>query len=63
MMDGIGTEGSIGIGKDSGTNERIGVVVGNPSQPVSKYVEGNCVASCVCVYIHIYDFTWPCRKM
>jgi hypothetical protein len=38
MMDGIGTEGSIGIGKDSGTNERTGVVVGNPSQPVSKYV-------------------------
>jgi hypothetical protein len=38
MMDGIGMEGSIGIGKDSGTNERTRVVVGNPSQPMSKYV-------------------------
>jgi len=38
MMDGIGTEGSIGIGKDSGINEGIGVVVSNPSQLVSKYV-------------------------
>jgi len=38
MMDGIGTEGSIGIGKDSGTNEGTRVVVINPSQPMSKYV-------------------------
>jgi hypothetical protein len=38
MMDGIGTEGSIGIGKNSGTNEGTGVIVGNPSQQVSKYV-------------------------
>ncbi len=30
-MDGIGMEGSIGIGKDSGTNEGIGVIVGSPS--------------------------------
>jgi len=37
-MDEIGREGSIGIGKDNGTNEGIGVIVGNPSQPMSKYV-------------------------
>jgi hypothetical protein len=38
MMDGIGTKSSIGIDKDSGTNEGTGVVVGNPSWPVPKYV-------------------------
>jgi len=37
-MDGIGREGSFGIGKNSGTNEGIGVIVGNLSQPMSKYV-------------------------
>jgi len=37
-MDGIGMEGSVGIGKDNSTYEGIGVIVGNPSQPVSKYV-------------------------
>jgi hypothetical protein len=38
MMDGIGTKVSIGIDKDSGTNEGIGVAVGNPSWPMPKYV-------------------------
>jgi len=37
-MDGIGMEGSIGIGKDSDTNEGTKVIVGNPSHPMSKYV-------------------------
>jgi hypothetical protein len=41
-MDGIGTEGSSSIGKDSGTNEGTRVVVGNLSQPVSKYVRWLC---------------------
>jgi hypothetical protein len=38
-MDGIGMEGSIGIGEDSGIDEGTGVIVGNPSQPMSKYVK------------------------
>jgi hypothetical protein len=38
MMDGIGTKGSFGIGKNNGINERTRVIVGNPSRLVSKYV-------------------------
>ncbi len=41
-MDGIGMKGSIGIGKDSGTNGGTRVVVVNPSQPMSKYVGWLC---------------------
>lgn len=41
-MDGIGTKVSIGIDKDSGTNEGIGVAVGNPSWPMPKYVGWLC---------------------
>jgi len=35
-------EGSIGIGKDSDTNEGTKVIVGNPSHPMSKYVGWLC---------------------
>jgi hypothetical protein len=34
MMDGIGTKGSIGIRKNNGTNEGIGVIIGNPNHLV-----------------------------
>jgi hypothetical protein len=37
-MDGIGMEGSIGIGKNTGIDEGTRVIVGNPSHPMSKYV-------------------------
>jgi hypothetical protein len=34
MMDGIGTKGSIGMGKNSGIYEGTWVIVGNPNHPV-----------------------------
>ncbi len=38
IVDGIGIEGSIDIGKNNGTNDGTKVVVGNLGQLVSKFV-------------------------
>jgi hypothetical protein len=38
IVNGIGIEGSIDIGKDNGTNGGTNVVVGNLGQLVSKFV-------------------------